>query len=159
MKRDRIAEEEESDSEIEETSKKQQLEALESNHDLSKVDVSQDIQKSIKRNNSRKRPNSEKIRDSNFEDSEDETIPKENVTKSSTIAGKKRTKSRGENANDNKISRASAPKRKAKVVAMKALKGKRVKKSVRNTSKRLKLSKGGEDFEDTDDDEYDDWQN
>ena len=42
---------------------------------------------------------------------------------------------------------------------MKALKGKRVKKSVRNTSKRLKLSKGGEDFEDTDDDEYDDWQN
>ena len=162
LKRDRIAEEEESDSEIEETSKKQQLEALESNHALSKVGevgVSQDIEKSMKRNNSRKRPNSEKIRDSNFEDSEDETIPKENVTKSSTIAGKKRTKSRGENANDNKISRASAPKRKAKVVAMKALKGKRVKKSVRNTSKRLKLSKGGEDFEDTDDDEYDDWQN
>ena len=90
---------------------------------------------------------------------EDETIPKENVTKSSTVAGKKRTKSMGENANDSKISRASAPKRKAKVVAMKALKGKKAKKSVRNTSKRLKLSKGGEDFEDTDDDEYDDWQN
>ena len=113
---------------------------------------SEDDEYSKKEKNSKVTSNIEAI------DSNDEIIPEENIVKSrSTIAGVKRTKAREEDAIDNKMVRAAAPKRKAKVDAIHKLKGKKGRKSNRNYSKRPKLSKGSDNFEDTDDDDYPEW--
>ena len=107
---------------------------------------------------SKKEKNSKSTSNIEAINSDDEIIPEENIVKSrTTIAGVKRTKARDEDAIDNKMLRAAAPKRKAKVDAIHKLKGKKARRSNRNYSKKPKLSKGSDNFEDTDDDEYPEW--
>ena len=86
-------------------------------------------------------------------DSDDDVMREDEIqNRKTSIAGVKRSRARADDPNLNKIVRASAPKRKAKEVAKKALQGKKARKSTINSSKVRKKT------EDSDEDDYEEWQ-
>ena len=141
----------EDESEIGEASKKQQLEILEPKGKTTRKRPGITVKKTKLKIPTRN-DKSKTVKEVQPLDSDDDVMREDEIqNRKTSIAGVKRSRARADDPNLNKIVRASAPKRKAKEVAKKALQGKKARKSSVNSSKVRKKT------EDSDEEDYEDW--